>query len=200
VKIKQTDHALLAAAVERAEQKTGAEIVLSIRTATSSNADVAALLSNVAATLALAFVVLSDVEFDVQHLAPIVLGAGWLVYAVTLLVVPPGRLSPARTRRNVDDAAHAAFSRNGVHRTRGRTGILVFYALRERAGRILFDTGVTQAVPVELRDEWRTRLHDCRNAQDLVALIEHIGERSAPFLPRGDDDVDELSNSAEVVS
>lgn len=198
MKIKQTDHALLAAAVERAEQKTSAEIVVAIQPVSGSNAFVAAVFGTVAAALALFFVMFSDVEFDPLHVAPTVFGAGWVVFAVVFLLVPPGLLTPARSRRHVDDAAHAAFSRNGVHRTQARTGILVFYSLRERAGRILVDTGVAHAVPAEIRDEWRARLHACPAAQDLVVLIEDIGERAGHFLPRGDEDVDELSNDAEV--
>jgi putative membrane protein len=198
MKLTREDHSLLSAAVVRAEQKTSAELVVSVRPSSSTHTDIAAGVGAVGATFALIAVMYSDVDFDPLHVAPIVLGAGWFVFAAVLLAAPLARLAPARTRRSLDDAAHAAFSRYGVHRTRDHTGILVFYSLRERAGRILFDAGIAQAVPADVRDEWRARLNACRNAPDLASLLDDIGERAGQFLPRNDDDVDELGNGVEV--
>ncbi len=198
MKLTRDDHALLTAAVERAEQKTSAELVVSVQPGTVGLLDVAAGCGGVAAALALAAVMYSDVEFDPLHVGPIVFGAGWIAFAVVAFFVPPALLAPARTRQQVDDAAHAAFSRHGVYRTQDRTGILVFYSLRERTGRILVDAGVARAVPEDVRDEWRSRLHACRTGHDLATLVEEIGERAGQFLPRRDDDVDELENGVAV--
>ncbi|MBM4280930.1 MAG: hypothetical protein FJ137_09255 [Deltaproteobacteria bacterium] len=198
MKLTRDDHALLTAAVERAEQKTSAELVVSVQPGSGGLLDVAAACGAIAAALALFGVMFSEVEFDPLHVGPIVFGAGWIAFAVVAFFVPPALLAPARTRRQVDDAAHAAFSRHGVYRTQDRTGILVFYSLRERAGRILVDAGVAHAVPADVRDEWRARLHDCRSAAELVALLDEIGERAGQLMPRGSDDVDELGNGVAV--
>jgi putative membrane protein len=200
MKFARDDHALLSAAVGRAEEKTSAEIVVAVQPRSSQVTDIAAAIGALAAFAGLLAVLFVDVEFDPLHVAPVVFGTGWVAFALVYGAVPPALLAPGRTRRNVDDAAHAAFSRNGVYRTRDRTGVLVFYSLHERTGRILVDTGVAHAVAADVRDEWRARLVACRDAAELIALIEDIGLRTGQVLPRGADDVDELANTAEVAS
>jgi putative membrane protein len=189
----------LTESIAAAEALTSAEIVVVVQPRSGAYADLAWLAGAVVSALTLlALLFVEGLEFGELIVTPIVFGSGLATFAAVSLWVPPALVAARRTKRQIDDAAHAAFSRCGVHRTSGRTGILVYYSVKERAGRVLADTGVIHAVPADVRDAWKARLGAAASAADIAALVKDIGAQAGNYLPRAADDVDELSNSAEV--
>lgn len=202
MKLTQAQSQQLTHAVEVAESSTSAELVLVILPQSFSARGAAAVLGGLGALVALALVLfLENIEIDppLAFVLVALLGLG----AVGLVLALPSRLFARATtlKGAVDEKAHAAFSRYGVYRTSGRTGVLVFLSLGERQARVLYDVGVAKAVPNEIRDEWRTRLAAVARAFDVGALakaLEALGQEAGAFLPRSVDDVDELANAPQV--
>ena len=199
--LSQEQSRQLTRAVEVAEASTSAELVLVILARSFSARGAAAVVGGLGAFVALALVLfLENIELDplIALVLVAVLGLG----AVGVALILPARLfASAKTiKAAIDEKAHAAFSRNGVYRTSGRTGILLFLSLGERQARLLYDVGVAKAVPNELREEWRARLTEVARAFDVDALakaIEAMGSEAGAFLPRSADDVDELANAPQ---
>ena len=133
-------------------------------------------------------------------LLPPFLGAfvGWL-----LLWLWPAlgiRLLPESTiDRRVQARARLAFLDEGVFRTRDRSGMLLFVALRERRALVLADEGISACVePAEWQaiiDRLVATIRAGKPTAGMVEAIEACGrllERQGP--PARSDDDDELSD------
>lgn len=194
-----TNFAALGEAIATAEQDTTAEFVVSVTPRATAGHPGAALLGLIAAQVALAVIVFADVEFDPMHAGPMVLAASGLAIAAGLRGLPVRWVTTAAERRRaIDNAALAAFTRAGVYRTSRRVGVLVFIALAEREARVLFDQGIIDGVPRDVRDQLRASLHApvaARDAGAIATAIASWGARLAPYLPRGADDDNELANA-----
>jgi len=201
--IDAASHDALVAAVEAAEGASGAEIVPMVVEACDGYAEAdwagAALgaLAGGLATLLLPFV-------GGWRPHPIWL-PGTLVALCALLGVLATRLpalrrglvGTVRIDERVDAAAHVAFVRHQVFRTRDRTGILLFVARFERQVRVLADEGVYRAVERASWDELAAQvaagMRDQAPAEALLDAVRRTGELVARFGPRRrDDDRNEL--------
>ncbi|MEZ4450328.1 MAG: hypothetical protein R3B09_12695 [Nannocystaceae bacterium] len=194
----------LRAAVEAVEARSSAEVVVAIRGASGFYLHADLIVAAIFATATLAFLLFSHVEFAIEWFVvdPLAVGAafGWLSSRT-----PWARrlLTPARTRRRwVETAAHAAFFERGVHMTSGRTGVLVYVSNLERQVALIGDRGVTALVPPA---HWAD-LHRALEARvdrglDVVGLAQAIGGLAPllePYLPRAEDDVNELPDEVDL--
>jgi putative membrane protein len=198
MKLTSAQSERLSKAVETAESKTSVEVVLTVLPRSTTSLGTSAVIGALAAFVALTLILfLEDVELDPELVVPAVGLAGALTFAL-VSVLPARWVSSARARAlAVDTAAHAAFSRHGVYKTSGRTGVLVLLSLREGEARVLCDQGVLTAVPAEVRAEWHAELSGVARRFDVDALaraLEALGARAGVYLPRQADDVDELAN------
>src|SRR5690606_38102160 len=100
--------------------------------------------------------------------------------------------------------ARRCFREQGLTRTRGRTGILLFVALRERRVVVLADAGIHRVLDPDERweqvvDLVRAGLRDGRAVEGLEAGVRRCGEilaRHVPVDPARD--LDELPNAIVV--
>lgn len=192
----------IAAAVERAEAHTSAELVLVAEPFAGSYALAEAAFGGACALLFLGWALFSD-----HTVAPIA------VIPSTLLALALGaafcRVSPhlrrlltlprARRARLLREA-RLAFLEHGVDGTSGRTGVLIHCAFLERDAALIADRAVRERfTPDELAALERPFAAALRGRGDpterwceaLEALGRALGER----LPRREDDVDELANA-----
>ena len=103
-------------------------------------------------------------------------------HAIRLLIVP------GRTKR---ERAHAAamrqFLAHGMHKTTGRTGVLIFAAVAERYVEIVADSGINQKVPQETWDAAVAALIAAIKAgqpgDGFVAAVEQCGAVLAQHFP-----------------
>jgi putative membrane protein len=191
----------LTRAVEKAEASTAAEVVLVVLPRSFHGTAVASVLGAVVAFVALALVLFLE---EVELSEPLTLA---VVAVVGALGIALGRFLPVRlTARHaslsaaVDEKAHAAFSRYGVYRTSKRSGVLVLVSLAERQARVLFDVGLTEAIPATTREAWRTRFQAVAAQFEVATLCANVvtlGEEAGAFLPRSADDVNELADAPQ---
>jgi putative membrane protein len=192
--LTDADRARLNAAVHTAESHTSAEIVVVIRAQSGAYADVTLVGAALCGLLTLFAALFVDFELDPLAVVPAVLVAALLGAGVSWKL-GPRFVSSKRKQAQVDEAALASFARCGVHRTTGRTGLLVYLSTAERLARLLPDQGVIDAVPTEVRGEWRAALAALAvhpTVEALALQLEALGERAGRFLPHAPDDVDEL--------
>lgn len=111
----------------------------------------------------------------------------WLRRTLT----PPRMLS-----RRVHEAALQQFGIQGLHRTRDRTGVLLYASLAEHRAEVLADEGVYDKVPHEVWDEvvqlLIAGLKRGQAAEGFVAAVERTGDILAGGLPPRGDDANEL--------
>jgi putative membrane protein len=104
----------------------------------------------------------------------------------------------ARATAVAEEQAFQEFHRNGLHRTEGATGVLVFVSLLERRVVVLADEGIHARVPEGFWDEVdRTVLDGIRRgslALGLVAGIERAGAALADEFPWHEGDRNEIPN------
>jgi putative membrane protein len=127
-----------------------------------------------------------------------------LVLFLLLLLVScvPGlweRLLPGGLRsRAVRRFAAEQFVELGLHRTVGRTGVLIVVALAEHRVEVLVDDGVAEVVepsawqrPVE---DFVAKIRRGRLVEGLVAAVQDVGAILAEHLPGQPGDRNELAN------
>lgn len=191
-------------AVAAIEAQSAVEVVVTIRPRARYSLVQHAIVGIVAAFTMLAFTLWSPIEFTLWQIFVLPLATG-ITGAMLVEAVPPvfRWLSPAWLRHeHVREAAYTAFVERELHGTRGRTGMLVYIALREQMVEIVADLGVLKHHGIEVLAAWagtlEARLPDGAEAfgKELAALAPQL----ARTLPRGHDDTDELGNAVHVFS
>lgn len=111
-------------------------------------------------------------------------------------------LHKSRTAVEVHQRAVQAFFEHRVHRTKQRTGILIFVSLFERRAEILCDEGIAALVPQATWKELVDRLSQGAKHKELApALCEAIrsaGSLVARHFPHEEGDTNELGDSVIV--
>jgi putative membrane protein len=189
----------LSRAVEVAESKTSLELVVTLLPRSRAYLLAPAALGVAAALITLGLVLfLEEPEVDPAVVTPLV-GLAGIVCTWLASLLPVRWVSRAPTRAAaVETQAHAAFSRQGVHGTTGRTGVLVLLSLAEGEARVVADRGVVTAIPEDVRREWQSQLSAVAarfDVEQLAKEVEAMGARAGGYLPRQKDDVDELPNA-----
>lgn len=107
--------------------------------------------------------------------------------------------SKEKLRHLVHEAAVASFFRNGLHRTKDRTGVLIYISEFEHCVEILADEGIHQKVTSDFWQEEVTKLSQAireeKIADVLPIVIQEIGQKLSEFFPRLESDKNEISNS-----
>lgn len=188
------------AAVADAEKMTSAEIVVTVRRECGdyrrADLEVGSLFA-----LALLCVFLYHPEpFDFTYL-PVELAAAFMLGAILSAYVTPLRrlLIPRSIRAaNASRAAKAAFVDLGIHRTKGRTGILVFVAAFEGTVEVVADVGIHPKKLGVAWDEVVRKLDRAfrldRSAELFIDALRQLGPVLAKEHPRAHDDENELKD------
>jgi len=108
-------------------------------------------------------------------------------------------LPEALVEARVAERARRAFAENGLTRTQGRTGILLFVALLERRVVVLADEGIHRLLDPgetwqEVVDLAVAGLRDGRAVEGLEAALRRCGAILARHVPAPDRNPDELPN------
>lgn len=185
-------------AVREIECNTSAEVVVVIRAASGNYLPMDMLVGCMLAFLWLCVFLFHPEPFDDDLLPFEVLGLFVLGTVVTSKVAPLRRLLLRKSWREdaVVRAAQAAFVENGVFRTKGRTGLLVYVSLLERRVVFLGDVGIESANVGEALKTAQTNVEMALVAPNVTkALTEalgELGEALARALPCSREDVNEL--------
>ena len=224
MKITPEDHARIAEAVAKAEAGTSGEIrcVLAtqssdyLRSATVWAAGSALLLPAAALLLGFRPDALTRVfgGWTIGHLAArdaqivtaltTYIGLQTAVFiAVFLLASWPALrrlLTPGAIKtRRVHTATLEQFMALGLHRTRDRTGVLLYASLAEHRAEVFADDGIYAKAPPEVWGEvvdlLVAGLGRGAPADGFVAAVERTGQILSACLPPRDDDANELPNN-----
>ena len=115
------------------------------------------------------------------------------------------RLLPQRlVARRVAERARRCFAENGLARTRGRTGVLIFVALLERRVVVLADEGIHRALDPD--ESWQQvvdlavdGLRRGQPVEGIEAAVRRCGEILARHLPAISPNPNELPNPPVVL-
>lgn len=104
-----------------------------------------------------------------------------------------------RRQLAVRDRAMRAFYEKGLHRTRGKTGVLFFISLIERKVWVLADKGIhekiSQAKLNTLAKMISTGIRNGNASGALIKAIQEAGELLQQYFPTDDGDTNELPDS-----
>lgn len=186
-------------AVARAEQRTSAELVVTLRKSSASYRAAHLLFGALAALVTLALMLFLPREFPLwSFVVDVVLVFGLASALARLAPVVARTFTPeAELAESVHAAAAATFLEKGVHHCHGRNGVLVYVSVVEQRVELVPDV----AVDPKLLEPARKAARDALTAGDLEAFvhaIESLGPALAESHPRMADDTNELPD--EVVS
>jgi putative membrane protein len=186
-------------AVQAVERVSAAELVVAVRPSSGHyrHADLA--LGALLALIVLCVFLYHPAPFDFTFL-PIELAGAFLIGALSSVSIAPLRRLLIRRRlmdENVQTSARATFVELGVHRTRGRSGLLVLVSSFERRAEVVVDIGVPARELGSGWTEWQARVQtaaDKRDTAAFLAALAALGPLLAEKLPRSADDVNELGD------
>lgn len=101
-------------------------------------------------------------------------------------------------KKNINEIAEKEFFRLGMDKTRDKTGILIFFLLKERQFHILADKGISDKVDPRtwnsIKDEMQKKFIMGEFLNGILYGIEEVGKHLSKFFPIKPNDKDELSN------
>jgi len=107
-----------------------------------------------------------------------------------------------KAQGEIRDVAERTFERLGMTKTALRNGVLLFIACEEQRFTILGDSGINEKVPAGFWDEIAAKLTIRFKAGEftdgIVEAIHSAGDALRHDFPRGEGDVDELTNEINV--
>jgi len=105
-------------------------------------------------------------------------------------------------KENIFDHAAYVFKKLKMHKTKQRTGILLYLALQDKKYAILGDIGVNQYVNNTF---WEILCNDLKKdfenenfSEGIIKSIIRCGKELELHLPVGKDDIDELPNTVNI--
>lgn len=123
-----------------------------------------------------------------------------VMFALSLIPALKRATIPRRMmEEKVETKCHASFLRAGLTKTKGRTGVLIFFSLFERRVVLWADEGIYSKVPHEY---WKDQvdkvvrgIHEGRPVDLICEVIANVGTKLSENFPREADDTNELSDS-----
>lgn len=194
----------LADAAEAVEASCSAELVIAVRPRSGSYLHADLLAGIAAGVAALAFLLFSPWPFRLFWFLvdPVVAGLLAGFAASRSMTIRRWLTSPAARRERVATAARATFVERRIHRTTGRTGILLYVSVLEREAEVVVDLGVE---PLTETEAWRRAVRAIRETvrrgetgEQVAPLVKALGAVLTPTLVRHADDVDELSEEVSA--
>ena len=216
MRLSETDHARVSAAIAAAEGNTAGEIVAVVTETSDAYHDVALHWSVLVLIAVLAWAAacpsclewLWDMAVGGWHSEPsprqlltflMVLAVAKFTVVLLVLRYMPLRLAltPGQTRtRRVRRRALGVFRAAAERRTAGRTGILIYLSMGEHRAEIIGDEAITSVTTPETWGEAMEALlaevREGRVADGMIAAIERIGVVLAEHFPRSATDQNEI--------
>jgi putative membrane protein len=184
-------------AVADVESHTSAEVVVVVRRSSGNWREADVTVGTLAAFGVLLILLFHPAEIPVDVMPLDVLFA-FLAGVVLCSSIPPFKralLVRKTVSTRVRASACEAFVDQGVSRTRGRSGVLVFVSTFERRVEVVGDIGVDTRL---VEAETRALAEAVAGRMDLEAFLvalRRFGPALAGTLPRGDNDVNELPDA-----
>lgn len=187
-------------AVVSAEQRTSGEIVPMIVSASSryAESDLTCVIAGLLLGTVAAFVWGNPWEVTHAELAWPVGGAALGLLLCQFPSIKRRLVRQSRMAEAVDQRSLAAFTAQGLHHTRGETGILILASLFEHRVEVLADRGINEKVPPGTWDQIvriiTVGLKSKNGCAAFCAAIDECSKILARHFPRSPDDRDELKN------
>lgn len=188
--------------VDALEATSSAEVVVAVANQSGHYYDLELAWPVISAWVITYLLIFSPFTFPDWSLTPAVIIAFCFGFGLSRLPQIRRLLPIKRCHHQVEQAAQAAFFKEHVSATRGRTGILIYLSLREKDLEILTDYGVQAVIAPshwnEIKDKVR-KVNPKMRWQTLVDALEPTIPLLAQKLPRSDDDQNELSNAVRMI-
>ena len=197
------EHAVIAAAITRAEKTTSGEIVVVVARA-SSTYRYFALMCVALAALAVPLPLIHFTKWPIEYVYLVQLGVfliGVLLMQLEALrvAIAPRALKHARAHLR---AVEQVLVQN-LHTTNGRTGVLIYVSWAERYAEVIADEGIYEKVSPEvwygLIAEMTDAIGDGTRTGGFVAAIDECGAILAEHFPPDAVDPNELPNHLIVL-
>lgn len=186
------------AVVAEIERRTDAEVIVVAAPRSGTYRDLAWLGGLIVAAGVLAFLCWSPVVFDARWWPVEVLAAGLLVgWALDRYALSAKLAGEVRRRRQVREAAFAAFAEENVHATSDRTGVLVYVSAVEARVEIVADQGLQGRIPGAA---WNALDVRADTLDALIAGLRRLGELLAAHVPATGENPDQVANAPRVRS
>lgn len=214
--LNEADHAIISAAVHRAEMNSAGEIVTIVTERSDGYTDIALAWAVVAAMTALTILSVFpdfclslvdraldrwDHAWTPQAVLTLAASTAILKFLATILLqmwpplkfaLVPGIVKSARVRAR----AITLFRVGAERRTTGRTGILIYLSLSEHRAEIVADEAIADKVSPEVwgaaMAAMLSHIRAGRTADGMAAAVQQVGAVLAEHFPRSEDDKNEL--------
>jgi putative membrane protein len=218
--LTREEHAEISQAIRTAEQSTSGEIYCVVAEESSDYGETPLAIGALAALVLPAILLLAGVspaalagwrashlaaaEADLVSYAALLVAAQALIFTLAALTasIPAVRraLTPAPLKRDrVRRRALEQFLAKNMHRTAGRTGVLIFVSFGEHMAELIADEGVAKHVDAGTWEAPMKALVEAMRKrapkQGLIAAVEQCGAILAKHVPAGAENRNELPDA-----
>ncbi len=191
----------LSKAVSEFELQTSTELVVIVTKRSHDYANIAWTAAAICTLIVFSLFMWLEYQFFDDHIYLGTVLTFCLVFALVYAIAPLKKLFTNQKNREhfCQTAAYALFAEQGLYKTKGHTGMLVYVSLFEKSVSIVADRAITDAFGekglANIRQEFLDIFKQNEAAPALLKVIQKISPTFAQALPRQADDEDELSNS-----
>jgi putative membrane protein len=186
------------------EAQTSAEIMIAVAPNSGNYTAASWLVGTVLSLIGLTVYVWSPIEFFDDLAYAYILSVFFIGYILVAFVPFLQRILTTAKEKNyyTDLRAYALFAKNGVHKTKAETGMLLFVSVLEHRARLIADRGVKNAVAKSDLEAFEAELQTIWSGGKMLDNLAKVVAKYAPIfavaLPRQEDDENELSNTQEA--
>jgi putative membrane protein len=188
-------------AIEAVENASAVEVVVAVRRRSHRYLHANVVVGALLAFVGLAVMLFTEQAFSLTSILVDPFVVALLAGGVVELTPAVKRLltTPAARRRLVARAARATFVERGVHRTMGRTGMLVYCSWLERQIALVADVGLADALPEGALATLEAALTAAMpgGGAAVARALAATAEQMARALPHSDDDINELPDDID---
>lgn len=183
--------------VREVERHTSVELVVAMRRRASHYVGMSLAFGALCALGGFLYMWFAETVYDV-HTIPLDVALTFVLGTALVASVPTLRrlLTPrGLRRRGAERAARAAFATLGIEKTRGRTGLLVYVALFERAAVLVPDRGIPESLvtgPLASIREQLAASVEQSDFEGFLTALGRLGPACGAALPRQANDENEL--------
>jgi putative membrane protein len=197
------ERARISEAITAAERTTSGEIVVVVANASGGYFAYALLWAALAALL-VPWPLIYLTNWPIEHiylaqLAAFAVGAVLIQWNALRFAIVPRAIKRARAHQK----AAEQFLAQGLHTTRGRTGVLIYVSFAEHYAEVIADEGIYRKMPQDTWKQLVDRLthHLGRGArtEGFIGAIETCGQILARHFPPGHGNKNELPNHLIVL-
>lgn len=201
----QNTNTFIPDAIERIEEKSNIEIVLVKNKKSSNYNEISFMWGTVFMLIGFTYLMFTKAVFGNYLFYLLTLFTFLLGYTIGFLLEKQSMFLVRKKIKNqaVETEARAIFQKAGIYKTNKHTGMLIYISENEKKSFIVADLGVESLISEEIlqniENEFDKTLKSSSKDENIAKVLEKFANTFSKYIPKTQDDANELPNELKIV-